>query len=54
LENDGHNYTVYSNSLAKNNAWLCTLYLTKFFERIRGAFTAAPKILAPEMYIPLD
>jgi hypothetical protein len=54
LENDGHNHTVDSNSLAKDNAWLFILYLTKFFERIRGAFTAAPKMLAPEMYIPLN
>jgi hypothetical protein len=30
------------------------LYLTKFLDLILGAFTAAPKILAPAMKIPLN
>jgi hypothetical protein len=36
----------------KDNAELNMIYLTKFFDLIRGALTAAPRMLAPVMKIP--
>ena len=47
LQYDRHDDTVDSNSLAKNNTELMLMNLTKFFDRILGALTAAPKMLAP-------
>lgn len=49
LQNDGHNDSIDGDCLTENNAIFVYYYLTKFLERILGAFTAAPKILAPAM-----
>ena len=49
LQDDGHDDTVDGDGLAEDDAGLCGEYLTRFLERMRGALTAAPKMLAPEM-----
>lgn len=49
LQDDRHNHSVDGHRLAEDYALLCAEYLTRFLERIRGALTAAPRILAPEM-----
>jgi len=54
LQNDGHDDSINSDSLTKDNASLKIAYLTKFFDLIRGALTAAPRIVAPVMKIPLN
>lgn len=53
LQNDCHDDSVNSNGFTKDDAKLEGLYLTKFFDRIRGALTAAPRMVAPVMKIPL-
>ena len=53
LEDDGHDDTVDGDSLAENHTDLPNAYLTKFLDLILGAFTAAPRILAPAMKMPL-
>jgi hypothetical protein len=53
LQNDGHDDTVDGDGFTKDNAELNMIYLTKFFDLIRGALTAAPRMLAPVMKIPL-
>jgi len=49
LQNDSHNDSINGHCFTENNAAFVYYYLTKFLERILGAFTAAPKILAPAM-----
>ena len=49
LEDDCHDDSVNGDGLAEDDAEWMPNYLTKFLERIRGALTAAPRMLAPAM-----
>ena len=49
LEYDSHDHTIDSNCFTEDDTTFCKLYLTRFLERMRGALTAAPSILAPAM-----
>ncbi len=53
MQNNRHDDSVDSNGFTKDDAKLKEQYLTKFFDRIRGALTAAPRMVAPVMKIPL-
>lgn len=54
LQDDRHDDSINSDGFTENNAVSIKKYLTKFFDRIRGALTAAPRMLAPVMKIPLE
>ena len=54
LKNDCHDDSVNSHCLTENNTECMYKYLTKFFDLILGALTAAPRMLAPAMKIPLN
>lgn len=49
LKDDGHDDSVNGDGFAEDDTELGPDYLTKFLERIRGALTAAPRMLAPAM-----
>lgn len=49
LQDDRHDHSVDGHCLAEDDAGLGQQYLTRFLERMRGALTAAPRMLAPEM-----
>ena len=53
LENDCHDHSVDSHGFTEDDANLLYEYLTKFLDLILGALTAAPKMLAPAIKIPL-
>jgi len=54
LKDDCHDDPIDSNSFTKNDTELLFKYLTKFLDLILGALTAAPRILEPEIKIPLN
>lgn len=53
LQDNCHDDSINSYGFAKDNAVLVKINLTRFLERILGAFTAAPRILEPAINIPL-
>lgn len=53
LQDNCHDDTIDGHCLTEDYAKLLLSYLTRFLERIRGAFTAEPRILAPAMKMPL-
>ena len=54
LKDNCHNNTVDSHGLTEDDTGLLKKYLTRFLDLILGALTAAPRILAPAMKIPLS